>query len=64
MSLYDYDQSKRVAAQGYPFYALLMAAFRAADTENEARLIRAFPTVWRELNARYNAPGGMLPEER
>lgn len=34
-----------------------------ADTFNMAKLQRAFPAVYAEVSARYNAPGGMLPGE-
>jgi hypothetical protein len=64
MSLYDYEQSRKLSATDQPFYALIMAAMRRADTDNLTRLQSAFPEVWRELQARYNAPGGMLPGER
>ena len=64
MSLYDYEQSRKLNATAQPFYALIMAAMRQADTDNLTRLRSAFPDVWRELEARYNAPGGMLPGER
>lgn len=60
MSLYDYERSRAIAAQDEPFYALLMAAMRQADDRN-LHLLRSFwPDVWDELQARYNAPGGML----
>lgn len=58
MSLYDYKVSQRISAEDYPFYALIMAAFRQADTDNQAKLQQAFPAVAREFTARYNAPGG------
>lgn len=61
MSLYDYEASKRLASQDPPFYALIMAAMRKADTGNAEVLRRAFPGTWEELWARYNAPGGILP---
>lgn len=65
MSHYDYECSKRILLDSDPpFYALIMAAMRKADTENCAALQRAFPTVWLELQHRYNAPGGFLPAER
>lgn len=44
-----------------PFYALIMAAMRQADTANAERLRHMFPVVWDELQARYHAPGGLLP---
>lgn len=64
MSHYDYEVSKHIAAQDYPFYALIMAAFRQADGGNLKELQMAFPVLYGELKARYNAPGGFLPGER
>ena len=63
MSLYDYQVSKKVAAQDYPFYALIMAALRQADDRNVELLKAAFPAVWHELKRRYRAGGGILPED-
>jgi len=63
MSLFDYEMSKRIAAEDYPFYALILAAMRQADDENLLALQREFPEVWQELIARYNAPGGKLEGE-
>lgn len=60
MSRYDYEKSKEIAAKDYPFYALIMAAMRQADTNNAANLKAAFPETWKELEARYNAPAGIL----
>jgi hypothetical protein len=54
-----YEESKRLAAEG-DFYSLQMAAMRCADTGNTERLREAFPEVWDELNARYQAPGGVI----
>ena len=61
-----YKASMHIAAEGYSFYALLMAAMRGADTDNARKLKDAFPDVWSELQARYKAPGGFLnaTEER
>lgn len=42
------------------FYGLLMAAMRRADSRNAAILRQAFPEVWRDLQARYDAPCGVL----
>ena len=61
MSLHDYQQSKYASAV-YGFYALLMAAMRNADSDNAQKLRDAFPETWAELQARYNAPGGVIPE--
>ena len=63
MSLYDYQQSITIASQDYPFYALIMAAMRQADTANLAELRYAFPAVYEELVNRYSAPGGALTEK-
>ena len=60
MSLYDYRQALKLAVDDVPFCTLLMAAMRQADTDNLRLLREAFPAVWAELQARYNAPGGVL----
>ena len=63
MSAYDYHISLKIACEDYPFYALIMAAMRQADTDNIKRLQDAFPWVWIELKERYNAPGGILEKD-
>ena len=63
MSHFDYKMSQQIAAEDYPFYALIMAAMRQADTGNAELLEEAFPKIWADLPARYNAPGGILPGE-
>ncbi len=63
MSLYDYHQGLIIAGEDYPFYALIQAAMRQADTDNTAKLAQAWPQVWLELQARYNARGGVLVGE-
>lgn len=63
MFLYDYKQSEAIHAEQRPFYALIMAAMLQADTLNAHKLRAAWPEVWNELQARYNAPGGYLPGE-
>jgi len=40
-----------------------MAAMRQADTDNATLLKAAWPHVWIELQARYDAPGGFLTEQ-
>jgi len=64
MSLYDYKKSQEISAKGYPFYALIMAAMRQADTVNVIKLQKAFPEVWADFKARYFAPGGRLENEQ
>jgi len=63
MSLYDYRQSRELEAEGRPFYCLIMAAMRRADSNNAAILREAFPEVWEEVRERYNASGGLIGEE-
>ncbi len=64
VSHYDYETSKQIAIRDWPFYALIMAAMRQADSVNLVFLKRAWPLVWSELQARYQAPGGLLEHER
>ena len=64
MSYYDYRVSADIAMHDYPFYGLIMAAMRQADTANLAKLCAVFPEVWVELDERYHAPGGILPTDR
>lgn len=54
MSDFDYQASKRIA--DYPFYAIIMAAMRKADSTNIEKLKAAFPEIWNELEERYNTP--------
>ena len=63
MSYRQYIRSQSIAASCEPFYALIMAAMRQADTTNTEKLKAGWPEVWDELQARYNAPGGYLPGE-
>jgi len=63
MSRYDYLASLKLEGKDVPYYALIMAAMRRADDVNLALLQAAWPEVWVELKARYNAPGGLLPGE-
>lgn len=63
MSLYDYQYSQQISAGDPPFYGLIMAAMRKADTTNIVRLRVVFPEVYDEFQARYNAPGGVLAND-
>ena len=63
MSWHDYQVSKKIAAECHPFEALIMTAMRQADTANAAKIRAAWPGVAAELQARYDAPGGLLPDE-
>jgi len=63
MSYYDYRMGQRIELERYPFYALIQAAMRQADTPNLQMLKESWPEVWEELETRYNAPQGLLPYE-
>lgn len=63
MSQYDYELGLRINAKNYPFYALIQAAMRQANSCNIEKLKEAFPDVWAELKAGYNALGGKLERD-
>ena len=63
MSHCDYMASQDIAAMNAPFYAIIMAAYRQADTHNAEDIRSVWPGVVAELQARYDAPGGLLPGE-
>jgi len=46
-----------------PFYGVIMLAMQRADTFNLEHLRRAWPEVWGELHARYNAPAALLDSD-
>lgn len=64
MSLFDYEQSRKVSALDPTFSALVMALLRKADTDNAARIAALWPHLYAELRERYDSPGGLLPDER
>jgi len=59
MSHYHYVWGRNIEAKGYPFYALIHAALRQADTDNLEKLKAAFPEVWDELQVRYLSRVGL-----
>lgn len=63
MSLYDYHLSQVISEHDHPVDALLMAAMRKSDSYNLARFEAAFPELLAEMKQRYNAPGGVIPED-
>jgi len=44
MSLYDYQVGLQISANNYPFYALIQAAMRQANSDNLVKLQWAFLT--------------------
>jgi len=63
MSLYDYQACKRIWVTDPPFAAVIMAAYRAADTANEAKLRAAWPDICAETKYRYWSGCGLMPGE-
>lgn len=63
MSLHEYDISKVIAGNDPPFYSLIMAAIRRADTVNTEKLKIMWPEVYEEFKNRYHMPGGLLEGE-
>ena len=60
MSLHEYLCSQAISAGDPPFYALLFAMIRKADSENASKICRCWPEKFREMQRRYNAPGGII----
>ena len=63
MSLHGFGVAMSLHRADHSFYALIMAAMAKADNENLSKLQAAWPDVWDEVSARYNAPGGLMPSE-
>lgn len=60
-SLHDADIRLKIETiPGVTFHGILFALISRADTDNLARLERAFPEVVREFKVRYYAPAGTL----
>lgn len=64
MTMHHYQASREleriVEERRIPFYAIIMAAMRKADTVNMAKLTAAFPEQAKELQERYWSIGGHL----
>lgn len=58
MSHFDFIRSNELERRDEPFFGLVMAAMRRADSDNADLLRLAFPDTWAELAARYHAPAG------
>ena len=63
MSRNNYLVSQQIERADYPFYALIMAAMRKADSANAAKLQGAWPDISAELQYRYWSAGGLMPGE-
>lgn len=64
MSHHDYLMGQEIVRNApMTFYGVIQAAMRMADTDNLEHLKTAWPTIWEELQVRYNAPGGYTEDE-
>lgn len=65
MSIEDYNSGQALELlclrKEISFYGVIQCAMRKADSNNLESLKMAFPKTWEDLQARYNAPGGVLP---
>jgi len=60
VSHYDFQVSREIEARGIPFYGLVMAAMRQADSHAIQKLRASFPETYVEFMARTDAPDGRL----
>lgn len=63
MSHYEYEFSKLLSVSDPPFVSIIMAGIRKADDASLEKIKKEWPEIFEEFVARYNAPGGYLPEE-
>ncbi len=63
MSYHDYRVGQEIAVDDPTFAAIIQAAMRKAGGPNLDILKTGWPDIWRDLQARYEAPGGLLPGE-
>lgn len=68
MSIEDYNSGMALELlcqrKNIPFYGVIQCAMRKADSDNLKKLKRAFPEVWKDLQARYKVPMGILPGDK
>ena len=64
MSLYDYEKSKKIAAEGSSFASLIMAAAWKADTLEFGKLKSVFPEIIEEFEKRYFKGGASKENKR
>lgn len=63
MSLYDYRVSLKIGRSDPPFYSLIMAALRKADTVNSNKINAMWPELYAEFAERYHAPAGVIESD-
>jgi len=57
------SQLRAITEHDPPFYGVIMLAMMRADTLNATKLRSMWPLIWRETQARYDAPGALLPDD-
>ena len=63
ISYHDWQIAKRLHEEDVPFYALLAALMRKADSDNTKQLALAYPDDFVEAHLRYHLPGGCVSAE-
>jgi hypothetical protein len=65
MTQHDFIIRRKIEELDPPFYAIIMAAFRKADSTNAKLLQDAFPEIWAEFYDRYwnGDRDGWLPSD-
>lgn len=64
LDLYAYQAGQEIIQTHPPFASLIYAALYRADSTNARILRAAFPRICGDAQARYDAPGGILPGEQ
>jgi hypothetical protein len=60
LGLHSYHYSLRLSRYDLTFESLIFAAISKSDWYNGERLRLAFPELFAEMRARYEAPGGVI----
>lgn len=67
MSRLDYETGRLIERlkheEDLPFHGIVQGLMRLADTRNLLMLRMCWPEVWADLWARYDSPGGRLPDD-
>ena len=61
LDLFAFRRGMEISRTDPPFAALIVAALHKADGRNAAVIRAAFPSIAEEAQARYDAPGDLLP---
>lgn len=64
MGLFEYRQAETAKVSSVSFDTIIMTAILKADSANLERLTMAFPHLVKEVQERYNNPGGLTDAEK